>query len=170
MSAEPDVRTIILQREHQAIALVCDGIADVMTPEDVAGVLQYHVGNEKNAGTELVQEAFKRDSPENLTAVTVYFRWPEKRTHNVAFSEMTKPPPPSARRSQAQEMPGSKASPTVDTAPTPIKNEPKSKESEELKRDAKSRRLNQENRTDSVKMREVFFERNAGDFPSADIV
>merc|ERR1712032_1522978 len=147
MSAEPEVRTIILQRDHRAIALVCDGIADVMTPEDVAGVLQYHVGDEKNAGTELVQEAFKRDSQENLTAVTVYFRWPTKRTHNVAFSEMTKPLPPSARRSETEKAPSARASPTVDTAPTPIKNEPKSKELDEVKREAKSRRVDQENRT-----------------------
>merc|ERR1712216_873085 len=78
ISGEPEIRTIILQREHRALVLLCDGVSDVMSPEDVCGVLQYNVGNEKNAGTELVQEAYKRGSEENLTALTVYLRWPTK--------------------------------------------------------------------------------------------
>eukprot|EP00931_Biecheleriopsis_adriatica_P101100 TRINITY_DN76311_c0_g1_i1.p1 TRINITY_DN76311_c0_g1~~TRINITY_DN76311_c0_g1_i1.p1 ORF type:complete len:531 (+),score=133.66 TRINITY_DN76311_c0_g1_i1:65-1594(+) len=83
---EPEVRTIWLEKWHKAFGLICDGITDVMKSEDVSALLQKHVGREKKAAGELTQEAYNRGSTQNLTAVTVYFRWPAKRSHDKAFT------------------------------------------------------------------------------------
>jgi len=83
----PEIRTILLQKSHRGFALFCDGIADVMTDAKIGWVLQYNVGSEKKAASEIVQEAYKRGSEQNLTVLAVYLRWPNKRTHDVTFAQ-----------------------------------------------------------------------------------
>eukprot|EP00930_Biecheleria_cincta_P101503 TRINITY_DN93152_c0_g1_i1.p1 TRINITY_DN93152_c0_g1~~TRINITY_DN93152_c0_g1_i1.p1 ORF type:complete len:523 (+),score=118.13 TRINITY_DN93152_c0_g1_i1:28-1569(+) len=86
VSAIPEIRTIWLEKSHTAFAIFCDGVSDVMGPEDICSLLRAHVGNERKAAGEITQQAYARNSEENLTAITVYFRWPSKRSHGNAFA------------------------------------------------------------------------------------
>merc|ERR1711957_959843 len=72
VSNEPAMRTIVLQREHQALAFVCDGITDALTEQKVCDVLQYNLGNEKKGVAEVTQEAYSKGSEQNVTAIAVY--------------------------------------------------------------------------------------------------
>lgn len=85
VSCEPEVRIVLLQRCHKALALVCDGILDVMRPENMCIMMETHVGSEAACASDLVQEAYNRGSEQNVTAVSSFFRWPNKRTHEQAF-------------------------------------------------------------------------------------
>lgn len=86
VSVLPEIRTIWLERSHTSFALFCDGISDVMSDADICCLLNAHVGNERKAAGELTQQAYTKGSEENLTAITVYFRWPSKRSHSNAFT------------------------------------------------------------------------------------
>lgn len=85
VSNEPEVRVVLLQRHHRALALVCDGILDVMQQRDIGIMMETHVGTENTCAGDLVQEAYNRGSEQNVTAITLFFRWPQKRTHEKAF-------------------------------------------------------------------------------------
>lgn len=82
--ALPEVRTVLLSREHRALALVSNGISDAMSLADISSVLHYNSADEKKGVSELVQEAYNRGSAENVSAVVVHFRWPKKRTHDTS--------------------------------------------------------------------------------------
>jgi len=83
----PDVRCIRLDKSHLFIALMCDGILDVMSNDDVIEDLGTTVAdktlvdatdpvaNVRSACGALVQEAYKRNSQDNLTVIMVRFEW-----------------------------------------------------------------------------------------------
>lgn len=77
----PDVRCIRLERSHKFIALMCDGIPDVMRNEEAVWELDFarEEGNSaagvRAACGALVQEAYKRGSEDNLTVIMVRFDW-----------------------------------------------------------------------------------------------
>ncbi|CAE7709219.1 unnamed protein product [Symbiodinium pilosum] len=102
--AEPEVRTVWLERTHVALALYCDGIAEHVPPEDLAERLRKGRGSEKSVAAELTQEAYNQGSEQNLTAITVYFRWPTKRSHDQV--NPTPAQPPAKRPANGDSTPG----------------------------------------------------------------
>merc|ERR1712118_133382 len=103
VSCEPEVCVVLLQRHHRALALVCDGVLDVLKPEDMCIMMETHVGSENTCASDLVQESYNRGSEQNVTAITLYFRWPNKRTHEQAFGPglSTKSEPPKVQKTES---------------------------------------------------------------------
>lgn len=79
--ATPEVRCLRLDKSHKFLALMCDGIPDVMSNEESVFALDYiqkpsTPQNEvKAACGNLVQEAYKRGSEDNLTALLARLQW-----------------------------------------------------------------------------------------------
>jgi len=77
----PSVRTVRLNRSCKFIALMCDGISDVMTNEEVVFELNFErklddaSANARAVCGSLVQEAYRRGSGDNLTVVFVSLEW-----------------------------------------------------------------------------------------------
>eukprot|EP00913_Durusdinium_trenchii_P011521 g10816.t1 len=84
VSVKPEVHVLPLEPNHRAFTLYCDGIA-----EDIDVLLKSMPGQEKGAPGRLTQDAYNRGSEQNLTAITVFFRFPAKRSHAEAFPEET---------------------------------------------------------------------------------
>lgn len=81
----PDVKCFRLNQRHKFMALMCDGIPDVMTDDEALAELErtrqsQRVGDAaakaRAACGALVQEAYKRESQDNLTVVLVQLIWP----------------------------------------------------------------------------------------------
>ncbi|CAE8620885.1 unnamed protein product [Polarella glacialis] len=79
--ATPSVRCLRLNSSFRFIALMCDGITDVMRDEQVVKELDL-VRDAKDAAANLraacgalVQEAYKRKSQDNLTVIMAQFQW-----------------------------------------------------------------------------------------------
>jgi len=70
----PGVRSFQLNRSHRCIALMSDGICDVMSNGEAIDELQAHDDVRAACGA-LVQEAYKRGSQDNLTVIYVRFEW-----------------------------------------------------------------------------------------------
>lgn len=80
--AEPDVKCVQLDRTHMSMALMCDGISDVMQDDEICAELEMRrpgppdpVKRCRIACGALVQEAYKRGSEDNLTVIFVRFQW-----------------------------------------------------------------------------------------------
>lgn len=80
--AQPDVKCVQLDRTHMSMALMCDGISDVMRDEEICAELEMRrpgppdpVKRCRIACGALVQEAYKRGSEDNLTVIFVRFQW-----------------------------------------------------------------------------------------------
>jgi serine/threonine protein phosphatase PrpC len=70
----PGVTSLALTRSDSCIALMCDGITNVMTKDDVFDELLAEVDVRAACGA-LVQEAYKRESQDNLTVILVRLAW-----------------------------------------------------------------------------------------------
>merc|ERR1712070_35223 len=79
-------------------------MGDVIKPEDMCIMMETHVGSENTCASDLVQEAYSRGSEQNVTAVALFFRWPNKRTHEKAFGSGlgVKPDPPKMPKVEPQ--------------------------------------------------------------------
>eukprot|EP00013_Stygamoeba_regulata_P007693 CAMPEP_0177644296 /NCGR_PEP_ID=MMETSP0447-20121125/8607_1 /TAXON_ID=0 /ORGANISM="Stygamoeba regulata, Strain BSH-02190019" /LENGTH=554 /DNA_ID=CAMNT_0019146637 /DNA_START=261 /DNA_END=1922 /DNA_ORIENTATION=- len=79
VSAEPFVQTVdIYPHQDQCIVLACDGLWDKLTYSDVLSIcskVQAEGGTPAGAATALVEEAMKRGSMDNVTAVVVFMDW-----------------------------------------------------------------------------------------------
>jgi len=80
--ATPDIKCVQLDRTHMFMALMCDGITDVMQDEEICATLEMRrpgppdpVKRCRIACGALVQEAYKRGSEDNLTVIFVRFHW-----------------------------------------------------------------------------------------------
>ena len=77
LSAEPDVKQTVLSREDEFLIIGCDGLWDVFSSQNAVDFarrkLQEH-NDPKRCSHELVNEALRRDSGDNLTVVTVCFQ------------------------------------------------------------------------------------------------
>merc|ERR1711957_548187 len=74
ISATPEVKVVNLGSEHKFIALMSDGLTDVMSDQEIVSEL-HRVEDPKAGCTGLVQEALKRGSADNVTVVLVRFAW-----------------------------------------------------------------------------------------------
>ena len=76
LSAEPELQEAILSEEDEFLILGCDGLWDVMSSQcavtTVRKELMLH-NDPKRCSRELVQEALKRNSCDNLTVIVVCF-------------------------------------------------------------------------------------------------
>eukprot|EP00931_Biecheleriopsis_adriatica_P100450 TRINITY_DN7576_c0_g1_i1.p1 TRINITY_DN7576_c0_g1~~TRINITY_DN7576_c0_g1_i1.p1 ORF type:complete len:554 (-),score=195.07 TRINITY_DN7576_c0_g1_i1:76-1668(-) len=80
--ATPDVKCVHLDRTHKFMALMCDGIPDVMKDDEICAELDMNrpgppdpVKRCRASCGALVQEAYKRGSEDNLTVILVRFQW-----------------------------------------------------------------------------------------------
>jgi len=76
--ATPETRVLQLDNSHQFIFMACDGVWDVMSDQEVVSIVSGHVGNPNEASSAVVTTAFQRGSQDNLTAITIFFEWPEE--------------------------------------------------------------------------------------------
>lgn len=73
LTATPDVEVVHLDSSHKGIMLLCDGVLDVMTNDEVAKLMARNLGRPRAACGEVVNEAFNRGSEDNLTSICVFF-------------------------------------------------------------------------------------------------
>ena len=74
VSARPHITITEVTPEHDFIALCCDGVFDVMEDDDVVEFIRENSKNGPNPKISqmLVEEALKRRSTDNITALVVY--------------------------------------------------------------------------------------------------
>ncbi|XP_062209741.1 probable protein phosphatase 2C 27 [Phragmites australis] len=76
LSAEPELQEIILTEEDEFLIIGCDGLWDVMTSQCAVTIVRKELmlhNDPERCSSELVQEALKRDSCDNLTVVVICF-------------------------------------------------------------------------------------------------
>ncbi|MCO5552732.1 hypothetical protein L7F22_006249 [Adiantum nelumboides] len=77
LSAEPEVRRAVLTEDDEFMIIGCDGFWDVFTNENAVGFarrkLQQH-NDPEQCSHELVEEALRRNTSDNLTVVVVCFQ------------------------------------------------------------------------------------------------
>jgi len=92
ITVTPEVQCMRLDRSHKFIALVCDGIPDVMENESIVFDLAFvrdpsnSAADTKLACKALVQEAYNRGSGDNMSVILARFQW-----ENVALAPPAKP-------------------------------------------------------------------------------
>ncbi|GMY27990.1 probable protein phosphatase 2C 13 [Fagus crenata] len=79
--AEPDVQQVVLTEEDEFLIIGCDGIWDVITSQNAVGLvrraLRRHDDPQKCA-IELVMEAKRLNSPDNLTVIVICLSTPKR--------------------------------------------------------------------------------------------
>eukprot|EP00913_Durusdinium_trenchii_P014121 g13254.t1 len=78
--ARPSVNSFRLKRSMRFLALMCDGITDVLSNDEVVMELNFRrekdpAANARKACGDLVQKAYARGSQDNLTVIMVCFDW-----------------------------------------------------------------------------------------------
>lgn len=91
--ARPSVQVVHLNESCKFITLMCDGISDVMTNEEVVCELNFErklddaSANARAVCGSLVQEAYRRGSGDNLSVIFVSFRWGAEELDQVNVME-----------------------------------------------------------------------------------
>ncbi|CBI25972.3 unnamed protein product, partial [Vitis vinifera] len=86
--AEPDFRQIILTEDDEFLIIGCDGIWDAMPNQHAVSLVRRGMrrhNNPQQCARDLVMEALRLHTPDNLTAIVICFSSPD---HSEAF-----PPP-----------------------------------------------------------------------------
>lgn len=76
LSSEPEFEEIVLTEEDEFLIMGCDGLWDVMSSQCAVTIVRKELmlhNNPEKCSRELVKEALKRNSCDNLTVVTVCF-------------------------------------------------------------------------------------------------
>lgn len=76
LSAEPELQEIVLSEEDEFLILGCDGLWDVMSSQCAATIVRKELtlhNDPERCSRELVREALKRNTCDNLTVVVVCF-------------------------------------------------------------------------------------------------
>lgn len=79
LTAEPDVEQIILTEDDEFLIVACDGIWDVMSNEEAVRLVRRELrrhDDPNQCAIELVNEALRKDTSDNLTAIVVCFTKP----------------------------------------------------------------------------------------------
>lgn len=79
LTAKPDVEVLHLTPAHKGIMLSCDGVFDVMTNDEVTAIMGKNINKPRATCGAVVNEAFTRGSEDNLTAICVFFEYPDER-------------------------------------------------------------------------------------------
>lgn len=76
LSAEPELQDMVLNEEDEFLILGCDGLWDVMSSQCAVTIARKELmlhNDPERCSRELVREALKRNTCDNLTVVTVCF-------------------------------------------------------------------------------------------------
>ncbi|XP_076902499.1 putative protein phosphatase 2C 47 [Bidens hawaiensis] len=79
LTAEPDVRQMVLTDNDEFMIIACDGIWDVMSNQEAVGIVrcQLRLHNDpQRCANELINRALRLDATDNLTAIVVCFSSP----------------------------------------------------------------------------------------------
>lgn len=80
VSGEADVASRELTGSEDYLLLACDGFFDVVSPQEVAGLVHSHLARQQGSGLhvaeELVAAARERGSHDNITVMVVFLRDP----------------------------------------------------------------------------------------------
>lgn len=86
LTAEPDIKQIMLTEEDEFLIIGCDGIWDVISNQEAVSIvrrgLRSHDDPQKCA-RELVNQALRRDTSDNLTAIVVTFTEPDNEKQSM---------------------------------------------------------------------------------------
>ena len=74
LTPEPEITRVTLEPEDEYIVLACDGLWDVLTVDDVAGLVAATVKEPGMVAKRLVAEAMTRGSGDNITAVVAFLK------------------------------------------------------------------------------------------------
>ncbi|KAI7735261.1 hypothetical protein M8C21_021589 [Ambrosia artemisiifolia] len=88
--AEPDVRQIVLTDNDEFMIIACDGIWDVMTNQEAVALVRCQLrqhNDPQRCAKELVNQALRLHSTDNLTAIVVCFN-----SHNLTPAAQTRFP------------------------------------------------------------------------------
>lgn len=105
--ATPSVRSFELDASVHFIALMCDGITDVLSNEEIIFELDFlrdaadASANARKACGDLVQKAYSRGSQDNLTVVMAFFDWEGEKRSSGAVGPVEVPPSKRARSGQS---------------------------------------------------------------------
>ncbi|KAI8019028.1 putative protein phosphatase 2C 13 [Camellia lanceoleosa] len=76
LTAEPEVQQIMLTEDDEFLIVACDGIWDVMSNEDAVSLVRHALrrhNDPQQCARELVNEALRLNTADNLTAIIVCF-------------------------------------------------------------------------------------------------
>ncbi|KAI3687076.1 hypothetical protein L1987_80767 [Smallanthus sonchifolius] len=76
LTATPDVRQMVLTEDDEFLIIGCDGIWDVMSNQEAVAFVRRHLrlyDDPNCCARELVNQALRRDTSDNLTAIVVCF-------------------------------------------------------------------------------------------------
>jgi len=80
--ADPYITHLVLQpNDHRFAILACDGVWDVMTGQEACDFVSKSLAEKKKADAivkDLVEEAYRKGSLDNITAVVLCFDWSER--------------------------------------------------------------------------------------------
>ncbi|GAA0151368.1 protein phosphatase [Lithospermum erythrorhizon] len=82
LTAEPEVKHILLTDDDEFLIIGCDGIWDVMTSQDAITIVRQELrmhDDPQECARELVRQALTRDTSDNLTAIVVCFNSRDER-------------------------------------------------------------------------------------------
>lgn len=75
--AEPEIQTLVLSEDDEFLVMGCDGFWDVFTNEAAISFARRHLQQHNDpelCAEELVNEALRRNSQDNVTVITISFR------------------------------------------------------------------------------------------------
>lgn len=108
VTATPEVQCIHLTEEHAFLTMMSDGVTDVLSNEEVAAELSRVRDPDADPETDaraacgaLLQEAMRRGSGDNLTAVLVRFVWRESCNGSGQHATETSDLPPAKKQKTA---------------------------------------------------------------------
>lgn len=80
LTAEPDVQQLVLTKDDEFLIIGCDGIWDVMSSQYAVSFVRQRLrrhGNPQDSARELVMEASRLNSFDNITAIIICLTTPE---------------------------------------------------------------------------------------------
>eukprot|EP00887_Chlorella_sp_A99_P004273 scaffold15.g4273.t1 len=97
----PEIREDALSSENRCLVLATDGLWDVLTNQEAIDLLQACADPELGA-KELVAEAYRRGSMDNISAVVAFFNFAGDATATDAQTPQLAPPLPQQQQQQQQ--------------------------------------------------------------------
>ncbi|CAN4107096.1 unnamed protein product [Withania somnifera] len=82
LTAEPEVKQLLLTEDDEFMILGCDGIWDVMSNQEAVNIVRRELrlhNDPQQSARELVNQALCKDTDDNLTAIVVCFTSPDHR-------------------------------------------------------------------------------------------
>ncbi|CAI9779715.1 unnamed protein product [Fraxinus pennsylvanica] len=87
LTAEPDIQRTLLSEDDEFLIIGCDGIWDVMSNQEAVSLVRRelrHTHNPHQCARELVNQALRQDTGDNLTAIVVCFSSLERQNSVVS--------------------------------------------------------------------------------------